>query len=146
MMPGNGRGNTAMEVKRDIYEYEAKPGYEILGVEFESNMTNLPKTSNTALLCPIHGYLYTDHHQDKCAVSCDATFDSNEYNATGYYFDSAGSGGNSSSIDNNYGSWRKRRCSRSTTELRALLRTTTGIQWCSGMPMASDLTNSHTST
>jgi hypothetical protein len=94
-----------MSVERDIYEFTAKSGYDILGVEFESKMTNLPKTNNAGILLPVHCYLYADHQKDKTAVAAGATQTPGEYNIAGYYFDDAG--GTKSAIYNDYGDWRK---------------------------------------
>jgi hypothetical protein len=96
------------QISWDIREYQAKSGYEILGVEFESRMNNLPSTDNGTVLVPIHCYLSSNHSGDKGAVFNRPGGNGGEYNVSSAYFGSAGSSGDNSTIKNPEGVWKKR--------------------------------------
>lgn len=98
-----------MTIDRDVWEYEAKPGYKILGVDFESNMTNLPETSNATTLIPVHCYLETNHFVNRGAVTQRPSNQSGKHRVKSDYFHNAGSTGYNSSTTNTEGVWHDRK-------------------------------------
>ncbi|WP_421908215.1 hypothetical protein [Methanolacinia petrolearia] len=108
------------------YEFQAKAGYEIYGIQIESNMNNLPiiqpgatfeNYGDSKLLIPCHAYLHEDHDLKKGAIFCWRDFwdtGMHKYEVSNAYFDNWGSPDARIYVD--CGSWREEKIELSTAE------------------------------
>ena len=115
-----------VEFDQAVYEFQAKDGYEIYGVQIESNMSNLPfiregvdlnHYGDSQLIIPCHTFLYTGHENKKGAIVCYHDFwfdDIHKYNVISAYFDSGGPSGGRIFVE--CGNWREQKIELSTAE------------------------------
>ena len=111
-----------------VYEFQAKDGYEIYGIQIESNMNKLPfiqegavfeNYGDSKLLIPSHTYLYGNHELKKGAIACCRDFSDagmHKYEVFSAYFDNSGSWDAHIYVD--CGSWREEKIELSTAEER----------------------------